>query len=120
MITKKAKKEYVRHMLSTSAVWQKHALLKIYEYQTADEQVYGTTKHYNDVGFSGADAEILSSFAVQLQKKGFLSPKQMQIVAKKMKKYWKQILTVADETKILQGMVKEGFATQGDVFLEKL
>ena len=86
MITKKAKKEYVRHMLSTSELWQKHALLKIYEYQTDDEQAYGTTKHYNDVGFSGADAEILSSFAVQLKSKGFLSPKQMQIVAKKMKK----------------------------------
>jgi hypothetical protein len=118
MITKKAKKEFVRHMLETNTVWQKHALMKIYSFQTDTEQCYGTTNEYNYIGFTGADAEILSSFAVQLEQKGYLSPKQMQIVAKKMKKYWKQILTVADQKKILKGMVAAGFATENEVFME--
>lgn len=77
-------------------------MMKIYKYQTASEQAYGDTHEDNDVGFSGADAEILSSFAKQVEKwennkNGFetpLSERQLRIVRKKMCKYTKQLSTI--------------------------
>lgn len=70
------------------AVW---ALLYIYSFQTAWEQSAQTTSDDNGVGFSGVDAEILSSFAEQWKKRESLSPKQLEILHKKMGKYAKQI-----------------------------
>jgi len=70
------------------AVW---ALLYIYSFQTASEQAVGDTYEDNGVGFSGVDAEILSSFAEQWKKRESLSPKQLEILHKKMGKYAKQI-----------------------------
>jgi hypothetical protein len=58
------------------------------------------------VGFTGADGEFLTSLAKQLQKKGYLSPKQMTFVFKKMPKYWKQILNISDEEKLIDLMLE--------------
>ena len=101
-ITKYQIKEYVRTKLGTDPHWAKNALLKIFEFQTADEQEWETTHDHNGVGFTGIDGEILSSFAKQLQKKNWLSPKQMDILLKKMPKYWKQIISISDEEKLLK------------------
>jgi hypothetical protein len=73
------------------------AMLRIYEKQTADEQQYATTHIYNSVGFTGTDAEIMTSFTNAYQKYGRLTTKQMAIARKKMKKYWKQLLEVIRE-----------------------
>ena len=86
-------KAYVKNQLTTNSVWALKALTTIYAKQTADEQATGTTHNLNSVGFSGADAEILSSFAVQYTKWNRLSDKQMALVFKKMPRYWKQILS---------------------------
>lgn len=69
----------------------KAALLRIYSYQTKEEQATGHTHEYNNKGFNSNDAEILSSFALQLETKGWLSPKQMTIVKKKISKYSNQL-----------------------------
>jgi len=75
-------------------------LMRLYEYQTEEEQEVGMTREYNDVGFSGCDAEILSSFARQVQNhraevnpryRNPLSPKQLEIVKKKIPKYHRQL-----------------------------
>jgi len=100
-ITKTQIKEFVRTKLNSDPRWAKHALLKIFEFQTEDEQEWETTHDHNGVGFTGIDGEILSSFAKQLQKRGFLSPKQMAIVFKKMPKYWKQVINISDDEKLL-------------------
>lgn len=68
------------------------AMMRIYDKQTADEQKYQDTHLYNSVGFTGVDANIMSSFAESYKKFGRLTPKQMAIARKKMKKYWKQLL----------------------------
>lgn len=47
------------------------AVVKIWEYQTADEQRVGETKEHNGVGFNGTDAHILSSFAEFYKRTGF-------------------------------------------------
>ena len=69
----------------------KKALLIIYNYQTDSEKSNEETIEQNGVGFSGADALILTSFANQLKYKD-LSEKQMIILRKKMIKYAGQIL----------------------------
>ena len=70
-------------------------LLTIYSYQTSEEQNDGYTKEYNGVGFSSIDSDILSSFAEQYQTKGWLSPKQMNIVKKHMPKYARQLIELS-------------------------
>ena len=99
-ITKKAQKEFIQRRLASDAIWAKNALLKIYSFQTYDEQERETTCHYNGVGFSGAHAEILSSFAKQLEKWNRLSDKQMSILFRIMPKYWRQVLQISDTEKL--------------------
>lgn len=88
--------EFIRTKLGTNEAWAKKALLKIYDRQTQDEKSSESTNHHNNVGFTGADAHILSSFAKQLLYKKFLSPKQMAIVLRKMPKYCRQIMSISN------------------------
>lgn len=73
------------------------AITVIFDRQTAEEQSSETTSVNNGIGFSGCDAQILSSFAKQIAQRGFLSPKQKEIAVKKMPKYHKQIITLIKE-----------------------
>lgn len=99
-MTKKAIRDHMRHKLATSEKWAIHGLMRIYSFQTAQEQGNQTTIEHNGVGFTGADGEILSSFAEQYKVRGFLSGKQMEIVFKKMPKYWAQLLEISDKEKL--------------------
>lgn len=73
------------------------ALMVVYGNQTVYEQEVEGTLESNQKGFSGADAEILTSFAKQFQSKNYLSPKQVAFARKKVKKYWRQLLKVIEE-----------------------
>ena len=73
------------------------ALKKLYGEQTRDEQQSGQTKHYNGVGFNGADSKFLSSVSEFLIKKGFLTEKQKYCVRKRLIKYNKQLTRLANE-----------------------
>jgi len=64
-----------------------HLLLTIFAKQTDDEQAMEQTVEDNGVGFSGVDAEFMSSLAKQYQDKGWLSKNQTPHMMKKMKKY---------------------------------
>ena len=99
-VTKVQIKEFVKKKLSTDPVWARHALLKIYEFQTQEEQRAGDTQFNNGVGFTGTDGRILTSLAQQLQKKRYLSDKQMALVFKKMPKYWIQVVKISDKEKL--------------------
>jgi len=99
-ITKIATQVFVKKQLSTNPNWAKRALVKIFEYQTAEEQAHECTSEYNGVGFTGCDGEILTSFAKQLLRKNFLSEKQMAIVFRKMPKYWSQIIRISDQASL--------------------
>lgn len=100
-ITQLQKKEFLKEKLGTDPRWAKHALLKIFEFQTQEEQDHECTHDHNGVGFTGVDGEFLSSLAKQLLKYKRLSDKQMIHLFKKMPKYWKQILKISDEEKLL-------------------
>ena len=101
-VTKGQMKEFVKTKLSTDSKWAQNALLKIFEFQTAEEQEWETTCKYNGVGFTGVDGEILTSFAKQYKRRKFLSHKQMNILYKKMPKYWRQIISISNEQKLLK------------------
>lgn len=93
-------RDYLKRMLSTNDVWAKKALVRIYGFQTNTEKHLQSTREFNEVGFTGVDGEILSSFAEHFLTKGWLSPKQMVILRKKMQKYWRQIWNISDQAKL--------------------
>lgn len=111
-ITKKAREAFVRGKLKTDSLWITRAIKAIYELQTDDEKAAGRTGYLNGVGFSGVDSEIMSSFAEQFIKRGFLSPKQMSIAKGKIHKYSKQIIALSDEKK-LDAMVAADLVNTG-------
>lgn len=66
-------------------------LIRLYSFQTEDEQASGTTTYKNDAGFSGQDCDILSSLAEQYLDRKSLTEKQIQFVQKGTRKYWRQV-----------------------------
>lgn len=94
--TKTEQREYIRSKLEADPNWAIRGLKKIYEYQTADEQAIGDTRLHNNVGFSGVDGVILSSFAEQVNKGRKLSDKQMAILFQKMPKYTNQLHKISE------------------------
>jgi hypothetical protein len=90
-------KDEIRERLLSSDQWVRRAVVTIYGLQTSDEQDSQTTTHVNSVGYSGADAEIMSSFAVQIGRGWLLSAKQMAIARRKFVKYAGQLAKVANK-----------------------
>ena len=97
--TKGAREAFVRARIAASAAWAYRALTVIFHYQTADVQELDVTTNANRVGFTGHDAELLSSFAKQylaahgrVGLKARLSPRQQEIVMRRMPKYTKQLI----------------------------
>ena len=97
--TKDSLVKALKEQLATRDNQAVKGLLTIYEYQTTEEQCEGHTKEYNGVGFSGFDSDILSSFAEQYKTKGFLSPKQMNVVKKHLPKYARQLIEISIKSK---------------------
>lgn len=95
-VTKTATRDFVKKQLGTNSKWALSALLKIYEFQTSEEQNEEHTKDINGIGFTGVDGEIMTSFAKQFIRRKSLSGKQMAIVFKKMPKYWNQIVMISN------------------------
>lgn len=89
----------VRYLLERDADAVERSILKLYEYQTAAEREAGVTAEDNGVGFSGADAELLSSFAEQIKAGRKLSRReggQLAWARKKMLKYARQLAGIAN------------------------
>lgn len=99
-LTMNDRKQYIKFKLSTDDAWALRALNKIFERQTIDEQNSETTMHLNQMGFTGTDANFLTSIVKNLKKYGRLTPKQMSFVKRIMPKYWQQILEIADRPKL--------------------
>lgn len=89
-------KEEIKELLAKNDEMVKRSVLKLYERQTELEQSSEETKEDNGVGFNGADAPILSSFAKFIIKTGFLTSKQTAIARKKLTKYANQLAKIAN------------------------
>ena len=104
MMTKKHLLAALKRRLATDDRWALRALTLVYRNQTADEQNAQQTIEHNGIGFSGPDAEILSSFARQYQRRGSLSPKQMHLLKRKIPSYAGQVARVADTTRLMAAL----------------
>jgi hypothetical protein len=93
-------RSFLKKKLSTDEAWALRALVKIHEFQTLSEQAAGITHEANSVGFSGCDAEFLTSLNRQYLTRGTLSPKQMGFVFKKIHRYWGQVKTLIPAEKL--------------------
>jgi hypothetical protein len=100
-VSNKEIKAYVKEKLSTNDIWAQKALLLIMSRQLPEEQRTDRTVFVNNMGFTGFDAPMLTSFAKQLRDRKFLSPKQMTILKKTIAKYWQQVIDASDEIKLL-------------------
>ena len=89
-------KDQIKEMLATRDIAVAKGVLAIYAYQTAVEQAAESTNQDNGVGFNGADAPILSSFAKQLQAGRTLSVKQLAIARRRILKYAGQLCKIAN------------------------
>ena len=70
----------------------KRALIIIYNNQTEDEKSSAETSKDNGIGFTGADAFILTQYAKWLLEKDYLTEKQLNATRKRIVKYTRQIL----------------------------
>ena len=103
-MTKKELIAALKERLATDDRWALRALKLVYRNQTADEQASQQTIEHNGIGFSGPDAEILSSFAQQYQRRGTLSPRQMNLLRRKMPSYAGQVARAADTTRLMAAL----------------
>jgi hypothetical protein len=94
-MSKKSEIAEYRQSLATNPAWAHRALVVLHDLQTADERRAGETVEHNGVGFTGIDAEILSSFAEQVKRGRTLSPKQLVIAHRRLPKYAAQLWRVA-------------------------
>lgn len=100
--TKTARIAYIRDAVSKSPKWALDGLMRIYANQTADERTVEETRHENGIGFTGADANILTSFAKQVERGRTMSPKQMALIHKKMPKYARQLEQMAEAKRVIE------------------
>lgn len=120
-------REELFNAINTNAQVACSALLGLYARQTADEQEAQATGHTNGMGFNGTDAAILSSFAEQVignrAKKaagegGYpsdLSPRQLELLRKKLVKYGRQLEEIAEEKAAAKLAKAETSPTVGEV-----
>lgn len=110
--TKKARIEFIREKLKTNDMWMLKGLLVVFDNQTHDEQREESVRTHNGIGFTRADAEIMTSFAKQAISKGVreglankekimvdqvFSPKQAFLFRKKIVKYANQLAKEAEQ-----------------------
>lgn len=96
-----------KEKLGNDPRWALRGLVRIYQSQTDLEKRISGTVIKNGVGFSGADANILSSFALQLEMGRKLSKKQMEIIFKKMPKYAGQLYDISREEQEAKARAKK-------------
>ena len=106
IITKKMVRDYTRCLLAANARNAQKGLLMIYKEQTPMERAFRgqMLEEKNGFGFTAFDSEILSSFAEQYLKQGWLSLRQNQILLHKMPKYTRQIVEIIGEEKIREAI----------------
>ena len=89
----------VRDLLLSSKAAQLRALVLLYSWQTDHEKQLGRTGELNGVGFNKVDSELLSSFARGYRNRGYLTPKQYDILARRIPKYAGQVFRYMQRTK---------------------
>ncbi len=74
-----------------------HVLHALYERQTVGEQATHESREVNGRGFTKFDAELLTDIEKRAEKYGSLTPKQTQLVGRRIRKYHRQLVEIANE-----------------------
>ena len=90
-------KEEIREMVTTNDAWAIRAILALYKRQTDSEKVEGSTNVHNGRGFNKFDAEFMTSLVAFYNKAGFLTEGQLKSAKRKLGKYSRQLLEIAQE-----------------------
>jgi len=89
-------KDEIAHLLETNDGFLFRALGRVYERQTAEEQLSQATLKQNGVGFNGVDAQVLSDIYTRSLRYGGLTARQTALVRRKMRKYAGQVTQIAN------------------------
>ncbi|QIN95275.1 hypothetical protein DLP3_112 [Stenotrophomonas phage vB_SmaS_DLP_3] len=95
--TQKAAKEAIQQLLETNDRAVYRAIKLINDRQTEGEKARHAAEEENGVGFSKFDAEFMSNMAHAVTQYGKLTERQMQFARPKIKRYWKQLMEIANE-----------------------
>lgn len=95
---KKYTKQSIKELLMRSDKAVKRGLVRIYEFQTYEEQHLDTANTNNGQGFSKYDVEILSSMARQIENGWQLSEAQIEVARKRIVKYAGQLYNYLEVT----------------------
>jgi|2_EtaG_2_1085320.scaffolds.fasta_scaffold23342_3 hypothetical protein len=98
------KRPAINKILDASDAAVEKGLLRVYMFQTASEQMSGTSREVNGVGFNNRDDVFATSLAQQIQRNRkmevpfgrCLSPKQRVWARKLAKRYSKQLTNIAN------------------------
>lgn len=93
--------EPVRHRLATDSGFVAWALEVLFQRQTASERAGRRTSVLNGQGFNRADSYILSSLARHFQGRGYLTPDQLAVARRRLRKYAGQLSRVAETVRPL-------------------
>ena len=88
---------HAKQMLAIDVKWASRAIVRLYQFQTRNEQDDKTTAEKNGRGFNSTDAEILSSFAERLNQGIPLTDKQLKIAFRALPKYARQLVKAGKE-----------------------
>lgn len=88
-------KDTIKYLLLTNDRMVIASLIKLYNYQTDEEQSTNSTVDSNGVGFNSFDSDALSNIARQCLEKLSISAKQVNFVRHKIVKYSGQIAKIA-------------------------
>lgn len=89
-------KTSIHMMLDANSTAVVRALRAIAALQTDDELSGHHTRHTNGVGFSKFDAPFLTDMLLQINRGRTLSPKQLAVTRNKIKRYWRQLVEIAN------------------------
>lgn len=98
---KKELESKIRELLNSDSYDLRHdkarikAMLLINEFQTTDELNSYQTIENNGVGFNAFDGRIMTSMCENIITYKRLSEKQMNVVRKTIRKYWRQLVTIS-------------------------
>jgi negative regulator of sigma E activity len=97
-LTLQAKKAQIQKLIDTDDKAVARAVVRIYQRQTASEQRAEHTHLNNSIGFNAPDAKYLTFAAKYVLRNGALTGEHIDRVRAKIRRYWKQLAEIAEET----------------------
>ena len=89
-------KDQIQLNLTTNPKWIERSLIVLFKRQTHEEKQSGETRVDNGVGFNSSDSRYLSYCAKWVMDGKHLNQKHLEKCGGKLKKYWKQIISIIE------------------------